>query len=455
MKIVRGTKYLSGLLNNFCHPKMAQQPKYIHVNGKAMYFTINYQDRPRPTLNQVKDMLNKFTNNKPIQYVVMGSEQDDKNKHVHVFVYFENAVNIHKTPIMTNLDNVDYFIHFTPITKTEQYNGGYKRIVDYIKKHQQNGGTVEEEGDFEDLPSTKLNQGVINEQLANPDFKEACETLKAININWWFNNKKHFRTEWIERHPNNTRRKTQIKLSAWDETNPVVKGLRTYIKLATENTKERIPCLVIVSPTRLGKTELVTDALKNYEVDEFRGRLMFDGRDDLHDFDFRVFDDTNLNDIAWDDMKALISTRNTSIIVNVKYDTKTIKSIPTIILLNPGRYNEFHRNIIAKGDGQWWQKNSIVLSTTKQLWKSGKNRKFAKKSKLESELDVLKSLGANISDDLYERAKEMEIESTMGVIEDDIEIAEPDLIQEPVPEPKSPKSPSSLVEEGIAHVATP
>jgi len=89
------------------------------------------------------------------------------------------------------------------------------------------------------------------------------------------------------------------------------------------------------------------------------------------------------------------------------------------------------------------------------LWKSGKNRKFAKKSKLESELDVLKSLGANISDDLYERAKEMEIESTMGVIEDDIEIAEPDLIQEPVPEPKSPKSPSSLVEEGIAHVATP
>ena len=103
-----------------------------------------------------------------------------------------------------------------------------------------------------------MNQGLINEQLANPDFKDACDTLKAININWWFNNKKHFKTEWIERHPEKNRRKTQIKLAAWDETNPVVKGLRTYIKLANENKKERIPCLVIVSPTRLGKTEFVS-----------------------------------------------------------------------------------------------------------------------------------------------------------------------------------------------------
>ena len=432
---------------------MAQQPKYIHVNGKAMYFTINYADSPRPTLPQVREMLNNFTKNKTIDYIVMGSEQDDKNKHIHVFVYFGEPVNIHKMPIMTTMDKIDYFIHFTPITKTEQYNGGYNRIIDYIKKHGQKGGTVEEEGDFENVPSTKMNQGLINEQLANPDFKDACDTLKAININWWFNNKKHFKTEWIERHPEKNRRKTQIKLAAWDETNPVVKGLRTYIKLANENKKERIPCLVIVSPTRLGKTELVTDLLKNFEVDEFRGRLMFDQRDDLHDFDFRVFDDTNLNVIDWDDMKALISTRNTTITVNVKYDTKTIKSIPTIILLNPGRYNEFHKNIIAKGDGQWWNKNSIVLSTTKQLWKkNGNSKKPAKKGKLETELDVLRSLGATISDDLYERAKEMEMENTIiELLAEDDEILEQDILSAE----KKPKTPPLLVEEGTISVPTP
>ena len=430
---------------------MAQAAKYIHVNGKAMYFTINYKDRPKPNLESIKAMINKFTNNKPIKYIISGSEQDDKNEHVHVFVYFDETINVHRTPIMTNMEGRDYFIHYTPITKTEQYNGGYERIVEYIRKHQQHGGTIEEEGDFERLPTTKMNQNVINEQLANPDFKEACETLKAININWWFNNKKHFRTEWIERHPDNHRRKTGIKLQAWDETNPVVKGLRTYIKLANDNKVERIPCLVIVSPTRLGKTELVTDLLKNYEVDEFRGRLMFDGRDDLHDFDFRLFDDTNLNDIAWDDMKALISTRNATITVNVKYDTKSIKSIPTIILLNPGRYNEFHKNIVIKGDGQWWNKNAIVLTTTKKLWIQPKNKKVAKKTNLESELDILRSLGATISDDLYEQAREMlpDIPSPEPLIE---EIIEPIELAD-ISDNKPPRTPTSLSEE--FYVKTP
>ena len=353
-----------------------------------MYFTINYKDRPKPNLTQVKAMINKFTNNKPIQYIVVGSEQEDKNKHIHVFVYFQEAVNIHKTPIMTNMDNIDYFIHFTPITKTEQYNGGYDRIIKYIKNHGKNGGEVEEDGDFDSIPATRINQNLINEQLENPNFKDACETLRAININWWFNNKKHFKTEWTERHPNNNRRKTEIKLSAWDETNPVVIGLRTYIKLATENKKERIPCLVIISPTRLGKTELVTDLLKKYEVDEFRGRLVFDQRDDLHEFDFRLFDDANLNVLDWDDLKALISTRNAVITVNVKYDIKTIKSVPTIMLLNPGRYNQSHRNIIEKGDGQWWAKSSIILTTTKKLWKQTTSKKPSKKNNLENEIKL-------------------------------------------------------------------
>ncbi|EMH72612.1 hypothetical protein EHI8A_185600 [Entamoeba histolytica HM-1:IMSS-B] len=185
--------------------------------------------------------------------------------------------------------------------------------------------------------------------------------------------KKKFCEMYDKQHSRERKHRINIKLNPWKETNPVVQGARAWIHTLETTDIKRPPALVIVSETKLGKTEFINDLLKEKQVDEFRGRIMIDGHDENREYDFRLFDDANLSSIDWEDFKAMISTRGEKVRVNVKYGHLDVITVPTIIVLNPGSFKELQTMAGNKGDRDWLDKNTVVLSTKEKLYIENNN----------------------------------------------------------------------------------
>ncbi|GAB1220350.1 hypothetical protein ENUP19_0051G0053 [Entamoeba nuttalli] len=267
-------------------------------------------------------------------------------------------------------------INFSPFTKMDAFDGSYLSIIEYIKnqgKKHNTRATFEEYGNLKTTKGHKVGDTMIEESLRMNSKAEAIAYLRNISPAWVMNNEKKFGEMYDKQHSRDRKHRINIKLNPWKETNPVVQGARAWIHTLETIDIKRPPALVIVSETKLGKTEFINDLLKEKQVDEFRGRIMIDGHDENREYDFRLFDDANLTSIDWEDFKAMISTRGEKVRVNVKYGHLDVITVPTIIVLNPGSFKELQTMAGNKGDRDWLDKNTVVLSTKEKLYIENNN----------------------------------------------------------------------------------
>ncbi|EKE38059.1 hypothetical protein ENU1_177790 [Entamoeba nuttalli P19] len=353
---------------------------YYHFKSIAGFAYINFQNiQTPPTLQTMKEALSSWCstkNNKAnIQYLAFGKTIEGTNKHGHVFFILEKQADVMRKPLV-NINGKEMKINFSPFTKMDAFDGSYLSIIEYIKnqgKKHNTRATFEEYGNLKTTKGHKVGDTMIEESLRMNSKAEAIAYLRNISPAWVMNNEKKFGEMYDKQHSRDRKHRINIKLNPWKETNPVVQGARAWIHTLETIDIKRPPALVIVSETKLGKTEFINDLLKEKQVDEFRGRIMIDGHDENREYDFRLFDDANLTSIDWEDFKAMISTRGEKVRVNVKYGHLDVITVPTIIVLNPGSFKELQTMAGNKGDRDWLDKNTVVLSTKEKLYIENNN----------------------------------------------------------------------------------
>ncbi|EDR21823.1 hypothetical protein EDI_327880 [Entamoeba dispar SAW760] len=339
------------------------------------YVTINLKENEKlPPETTIKKAIEQWcsTKNKEakINYAIMSTTTKGPNKHIHMFFQLEDTAHTRKKPFI-QLNDERHFIKFTPITENKHYDGSFKNIIEYIKnqnkKHPEEEAIIKEFGKM-NMDRGRLGDKDIGKALKMTDLEEAHAFLKSISLKGYMNNVAKFDTMWNQEHDRDNTHRIHIKLQPWKEDNSLVKNSRIWLDTALNGNKKRIKTLVLVSDTRMGKTEFVNDLLKNLKVDEFRGRFMMDGHNETIKYDIRLFDDANLNDITWPEFKSLISTRGEQITINIKYSHARVISVPTILVLNPGSWKSLQNTAKEFEDFDWLEKNTVVLFTKEKLY---------------------------------------------------------------------------------------
>lgn len=354
-----------------------QDNKNRYYEFKSMHglVTINLKPQDRiPTDFALKRAVEQWcsTKNKEakIKYAAISKTTKGPNKHIHMFFQLEDTAHSRKKPFV-QLNDEKYFIKFKKITESNHYDGSLKAIIDYIKKqnikHPEDGAVFSEVGKI-DLDRGRLGDRDISKALKMPDLEEAHAYLKSVSLKGYMNNISKFDTIWNQEHDRDNIHRIRIKLQPWKEDNSLVKNSRIWLDSVLNGNKKRVKTLVLVSDTRMGKTEFVNDLLKDLRVDEFRGHFMLDGHNESVKYDIRLFDDANLNDITWPEFKSLISTRGEQITINIKYSHVRVTSVPTILVLNPGSWKALQERAKEFEDFDWLEKNSVVLYTKEKLF---------------------------------------------------------------------------------------
>ncbi|EDR24579.1 hypothetical protein EDI_082040 [Entamoeba dispar SAW760] len=350
--------------------------RYYEFRSMHGFANINFKENtPTPSLKTLKEALQQWCSTKSkralIKYIAIGKTTKGPNRHAHIFFELEEMAHTRKKPFI-QINNEQHFIFFEKVTENANYDGSFKAIIEYLKrqakKHPESGAVFEEDGKMNNNRG-RLGDIDIGKALKMTDLEEAHAYLKNISLKGYMNNVQKFDSMWAQEHSRDNYQRIKIKLQPWKEDNPVVKNSRIWLNSALSGKTKRVKTLVIVSETKMGKTEFVNDLLKDLKVDEFRGRFMMDGHNESLKYDIRIFDDANLNDIIWPEFKSLISTRGEQITVNVKYSHARVTSLPTILVLNPGSWKALQQTAKEYEDFDWLEKNSVVLQTKEKLFK--------------------------------------------------------------------------------------
>lgn len=415
------------------------QQKYYEFKSMHGYVTINLKDNSKvPSKEIVKNVIEQWcsTRNKEaqIKYMAMSKTTHGPNKHIHAFFELDGVTHVRKRPFV-QINNEQHFMKFEKVTENKNYDGSFRPIIEYLKRqgerHPESGAIFEEIGKLEKNRG-RLGDVDIGKALKMPDLEEAHAYLKNISLKGYMNNVAKFDTMWAQEHSGDNSNRIKIKLQPWKEDNPVVKNSRIWLSSALSGRTKRVKTLVIVSDTKMGKTEFVNDLLKNLKVDEFRGRFMMDGHNESLKYDIRLFDDANLNDIIWPEFKSLISTRGEQITINVKYSHARVTSIPTILVLNPGSWKALQQTAKEYEDFDWLEKNSVVLFTKEKLFKEPPPK---------PQIEQDKSKYAGLDPKLVEMLLENEVEEDVELDDigddtiDDLDDAVYQLEQESLPPP--------------------
>ncbi|GAB1222533.1 hypothetical protein ENUP19_0114G0012 [Entamoeba nuttalli] len=384
--------------------------KYYDFHSTYGFVTLNYNETHPPlTLQQIKESLQNWTStrnvNSKIEYIAASSVLSGNNKHSHVFFKLEETAHSRKKPLII-VNNNTYNLDFTPVTEHPEFDGSFINIIKYLQrqatKHNEQA-KFEEDGK---KPSTKgrIGGNEIMKALDIPTLKEASAFLQDSSPMWWLNNGKKFKDAWREKHANDKPERIKIKLYPWDENNPLVKNARAWLKIVKSGKVKRTKLLVLLGETRIGKSEFINDLLKDTKVQEFRGRVMFDGKDSLSKYEVRLFDDANLAAMDWFEFKAIVSTNGEKITMNVKYDHADVISLPTIVVLNTENWKLIKDIAKERGDAKWLEENTTVLFSKNKLFKQPEKRKKT--------IEELKELYGDLEPDIlsmYSQADEDEI----------------------------------------------
>lgn len=263
------------------------EKRYYEFKSMHGYITMNLRDKgPIPTKEAIKNVLEQWcsTRNKKaqIKYLAMSKTTKGENKHIHAFFELDEVAHIRKRPFV-QLNDEQYFIKFEKVTENKRYDGSFRPILEYLKKqnerHPESGAVFEEIGKLE-RNRGRLGDIDIGKALKMPDLEEAHAYLKGISLKGYMNNVAKFDTMWNQEHDRDNTHRIRIKLQPWKEDNTLVKNSRIWLDTVLNGNKKRIKTLVLVSDTRMGKTEFVNDLLKDLKVDEFRGRFMLDGHNE-------------------------------------------------------------------------------------------------------------------------------------------------------------------------------
>lgn len=373
----------------------------LHFNSRNIYLTLfdnfieNEEDMNR--------LLNRLTqqNNKRAAYWVAGEIEmgEEEQPHQHVFIKGRYPLEFNSKPFIALGEGKTTRIHYIPCSNYSTKTGDLERLIGYVKK---NGIRVE--GGDRNLASNKVAwPTAINLALEMTSYDEAEHFLLQNNSEKFIQQEARIKQKWYNMHKreNDIERIMAKPYNEWDyERNPELKVIKRWAGIAAKNTHKRMPLLVVVGPTKTGKTSFMEKELyAKYPSFLMRGDYGWEEYNERMDYKFFILDDVNFYDRRnyLSQLKAISSSIDDENRIKVLYSHKQVKSRPTIILMNEKEWKNMRIDIFRNGGEDWWFKNMIVTHLNKRI--------YLTKDEMELRNEAIKGVieeGENDAIDVYE-----------------------------------------------------
>lgn len=373
----------------------------LHFNSRNIYLTLfdnfieNEEDMNR--------LLNRLTqqNNKRAAYWVAGEIEtgEQEQPHQHVFIKGRYPLEFNSKPFIALGEGKTTRIHYVPCSNYSTKTGDLERLIGYVKK---NGIRVE--GGDRNLASNKVAwPTAINLALDMTSYDEAEHFLLQNNSEKFIQQEARIKQKWYNMHKreNDIERIMAKPYNEWDyERNPELKVIKRWAGIAAKNTHKRMPLLVVVGPTKTGKTSFMEKELyAKYPSFLMRGDYGWEEYNERMDYKFFILDDVNFYDRRnyLSQLKAISSSIDDENRIKVLYSHKQVKSRPTMILMNEKEWKNMRIDIFRNGGEDWWFKNMIVTHLNKRI--------YLTKDEMELRNEAIKGVieeGENDAIDVYE-----------------------------------------------------
>lgn len=344
----------------------------LHFNSRNIYLTLfdnfieNEEDMNR--------LLNRLTqqNNKRAAYWVAGEIEtgEQEQPHQHVFIKGRYPLEFNSKPFIALGEGKTTRIHYVPCSNYSTKTGDLERLIGYVKK---NGIRVE--GGDRNLASNKVAwPTAINLALDMTSYDEAEHFLLQNNSEKFIQQEARIKQKWYNMHKreNDIERIMAKPYNEWDyERNPELKVIKRWAGIAAKNTHKRMPLLVVVGPTKTGKTSFMEKELyAKYPSFLMRGDYGWEEYNERMDYKFFILDDVNFYDRRnyLSQLKAISSSIDDENRIKVLYSHKQVKSRPTMILMNEKEWKNMRIDIFRNGGEDWWFKNMIVTHLNKRIY---------------------------------------------------------------------------------------
>lgn len=336
---------------------------------------------------------------KDIRYVEIGTPEENGNGgfHQHCMIVLNKARRFRKRPVFTALDGTVYTINFTEISKYSTNTGDFKYYLNYMRKGEQkpylqwNVDYLGDNGEQKDLQTKPSYDHDIAAALQMSSFGQANSYLEERHPARYLRDAPYFKNRWIAMHHDELIKKSLQRedLVPFKMEMKEPRMIMAWVWNAIKNPNDRMGNLFIVGPSKMGKSEFVTqNILLRFNCFYISGDQDWTGYDETKNYDFYVFDDMKYvkgNDIEL--IKALSSSRNHPVHVNIKYGGREVLSKPIIHIVNKPNYKKFIETVIRCHQQEWWFSNmrKVVIEEPLFDMEAYKQLKAKKKSKSSEE----------------------------------------------------------------------
>lgn len=344
----------------------------LHFNSRNIYLTLfdNFVENEE----DMNRLLNRLTqqNNKRAAYWIAGEieQGDHEQPHQHIFIKGRYPLEFNSKPFIALGDGKTTRIHYIPCSNYSTKTGDLERLINYVKK-----SGIRVEGGDKNLASNKVNwPTAINLALDMTSYDEAEHYLLQNNSEKFIQQEAKIKQKWYNLHKReqDIERIQSKEYNDWDyERNPELKVIKRWAGIASKNTNKRMPLLIVVGPTKTGKTSFMEKELyAKYPSFLMRGDYGWEEYNERMDYKFFILDDVNFFDRRnyLSQLKAINSSIDNENRIKVLYSHKMVKSRPTMILMNEKEWKNMRSDIFRQGGEEWWYKNMIVTHLDKRIY---------------------------------------------------------------------------------------
>lgn len=344
----------------------------LHFNSRNIYLTLfdNFVENEED-MNRLLNRLTQMNNNRAAYWVAGAIERGDAEQpHQHIFIKGKYPLEFNSKPFIGLGQGKTARIHYIPCSNYSTKTGDLERLIKYVKKE----GTVVEGGDANFASNKVAWSTAINMALDMTSFDEAEQFLLQNNSEKFIQQEPRIKQKWYNMHKRekDVERIMNKQYNDWDyERNPELKVIKRWVGIAAKSKDKRMPILVIVGPTKTGKTSFMEKELyAKYPSFLMRGDYGWEEYNERIDYKFYILDDVNFYDKRnyLSQLKSIASSVDDENRIKVLYSHKQIKSRPTMILLNEKEWKNMRRDIFRNEGEDWWLKNMIVTHLNKRIY---------------------------------------------------------------------------------------
>lgn len=374
------------------------------TNHRFLFFI--HGNAPLTNRDDMTALANLFCKNKKdILYVEIGNPEQGRNGtyHQHCLIVLKENYRFCKRPVFTSADGTVYTINFTNENGYSKATGDLNYYLKYMRKgsnepdkpylHVDHGFLNPETGDQKKDDKKPSYDHDLNTAALMDNLQDAVNYLRDRHPARFIKDEGNFKRIWYGKHMDELTRKQYYRDDLFpfktDEECKAIRLINNFVREVIYHPMKRMGNLFVVGPSKMGKSEyIIQNVFLKYPCFLMKGDFDFTGYDEEKDYKFIIFDDVNyMRADNLERIRSLTSSINASVLINIKYGTRIVKSRPIIHLINEHQYQNIRLTISRAGSGDWWHDNMHTVKVTEPLFTIPPKKKMEQVTEQEKQQD--------------------------------------------------------------------